>query len=253
MIRLGKPKAANGTDRKEKKRGKPPRQPASVPVAPPAPIEPGQYEFSRELVALVAPGSRAAASISEAAALLIDRHVDQGRRGLAICAAASGAGVSFMAANLAVTLAEAGVSTILIDGNLRRPALERFIRPADPVPGLQQFLRSDRLGVDDIIHPEVLPNLSVVYAGGAAADAQELRAGPRLRLLLRECMRNHACTLVDTPPGNRCSDAMMVAAILGYAAIVAPRNTAYVTDVERLSEQLTTDGAVVVGAILNQA
>jgi receptor protein-tyrosine kinase len=248
MIRLGKAKAP-----KEKKR-KAPSRAASARVADQVvPIAPGQYEFSSDFVVVTAPGSPTAAAIAETTAVLLDRHVERGRRGLAMCAAVSGTGVTFMTMNLAATLAEAGVSTIVIDCNLRRPGLERFVRPAEPAAGVQQFLRAERLHVEEIVHSEVLPNLSLIYSGGQAADAQELLAHDRLATLFGECLRNYACTLVDTSAANRGSDAVMVAATLGYAAIVARRGAAYVADVERLREELTTNGVIVTGAVLNQA
>ena len=58
---------------------------------------------------------------------LLVRHVDKGRRGLAVCGAASGAGVSMLAAGLALALAQVGVDTLIVDANLRQPSLEGLI------------------------------------------------------------------------------------------------------------------------------
>ncbi|MBX3483741.1 CpsD/CapB family tyrosine-protein kinase [Phenylobacterium sp.] len=253
MIRLpGFRKAAPKEKPEKKKKVRALAAPAR-PAGHAASIGAEQYELSPGILSLTSPGSRAALAMAEAGAVLMDRHVERGRRGLAVCAPSAGAGATFTTVNLAATLAQAGVSTIVIDCNLRRPGLERFIRPGVDSPGVQQFLRGEADRVEEIIHPEVLPNLSLVYAGGAAPDAQELLASPRLRVMLGECMRNFHCTLVDTPPANQCSDALMVAATLGYAVIVARRDAAYVTDVELLREQLTVNGATVVGSVLNQA
>jgi len=217
-----------------------------------SPLLPGQYEFSPRLLPLSAPRAAAALAVRRNATEILSHHIDLGRRGLVICGAASGAGVTFTAANLAVSLADMGVSTLLIDANLRRPGLEDYIRPGGAGPGLQQHLRAPG-HLERILHAEVLPNLSLIYSGGPAEDAQELLTSPTFRSLLSECMRNYDCTLLDTPATNRAADALLAGNAVAYALIVARRGVTYAEDIETLRLELAKDHVTVVGAILNGA
>jgi protein-tyrosine kinase len=182
---------------------------------------------------------------------VIQRHLSFGRRGLVLCGASVRTGVTVTAASLAVALAEAGVSTLLIEANLRRPELDTLIRPASPGPGLLQFLRGevDRYGA---ISMNVLDNLAVVFAGGVAADADELLAARRFHEFADAAMRDFECVIVETPPANRYADARTVAVAVGYAAIIARRQFSFVGDAELLARQLRDDGVVVVGSIFNR-
>lgn len=181
------------------------------------------------------------------------RHIHLGRRALAVCAASRGVGCTFVAANLAVALSQIGVNTLLIDGNLRSPGVDWMIRPAQSEKGLRHCLASPTSNFSEDIEGEVLPNLSVMFAGGAAANAQELLAAERFRALMDFCLRDFDATIIDTPPANTCSDARRIASVAGYCVIVARRHKTFVEDVKILTSQMQGDHARVVGTVLNEA
>jgi Mrp family chromosome partitioning ATPase len=209
------------------------------------------FGFSSELVVVDAPGSEASVALHAVAAQLMAQQLEQGRRGVAICGTSAGAGVTFLAANLAVSLAQAGVSTLLVDANLREPGLERIIAPSRPVPGLAQILRSDGTARPDVEQHHALPNLTVVYAGGPAVDAPDLLGAATLRDFILSSLRNFEFTVIDTPPANASADCRAISALVGYSLIVARRNVSFVDDVATLTAQLEEDGAVVIGALMN--
>ena len=117
---------------------------------------------------------------------LTAQHIREGRRGMAVCGPAARSGASFMAANLALSLAHAGIKTLLIDADLRVPSLPEFIQPSRPIPGLCQGLAGD-VPFGEIIHAEVVPSLSVIYAGEASRKASELLASDRFSQLIDLC------------------------------------------------------------------
>jgi len=78
---------------------------------------------TRALVTLSGQVSETAEAIRGLRTHIMARHVREGHRALAICAASEGVGCSFVAANLAVSLSQIGVNTILIDANMRAPAI----------------------------------------------------------------------------------------------------------------------------------
>jgi capsular exopolysaccharide synthesis family protein len=183
---------------------------------------------------------------------IMARHLEDGRRGLAMCSASKGTGCTFMAANLAVSLAQIGIKTLLIDGDMRTPGVQSLFRPLSETGGLKQSLTTPELHSHDQIHTEVLPNLSILYAGGVADNAQELLGSAPFTALIDRCLRDFEFTLIDTPPTNRCADARRIASVVGYGVIVARRNVSFINDVAALASQLQEDGAKVIGTVLNE-
>jgi capsular exopolysaccharide synthesis family protein len=154
---------------------------------------------------------------------------------------------------LAVSLSQIGVKTLLIDSDLRRPALDLLIRPTRASPGLAQSLQSPDEPFGGHIDAEILPYLSVMYAGQATTNPQELLAGDRFRSLMKFCLREFDATIVDTPPANTSTDARRISAVAGYSLIVTARDKTFVRDVKTLAGQLKADRAVVIGTVMNQA
>lgn len=209
------------------------------------------YTFSRNLVTVWPSPLEQVEAIQGLGAQFIAQQIEIGRRGVAICGASQGVGVTFVATNAAVALAQAGVSTILIDANLHDPGVHELIAPREPVPGLEQALRADRLGWSDAIQAEVLPNLSVIFAGGPASDAAELLGGAAFQDLVKSCLRDFQFTIIDTPAANRWADARSICKAVGYSLVVARRNQSYVDDLATLARELADDGTTIVGALLN--
>jgi protein-tyrosine kinase len=208
---------------------------------------------SDDLVVLRAPQGMRAEAIRALRTHVVAQHVNGGRRALALCAASEGVGCTFVAANLAAALSQIGIKTLLIDGDLRHPAIESFFPPIRPVSGLQQCLASAEVSFAECIEAEVLPNLSIMYAGGAASNPQELLAGDRFRDLMDVCLRDYDVTIIDTPPSSRCADARRIGNVVGYGLIVARQNHSLIDDVKTLIKELQEDHAKVIGTVLNEA
>lgn len=213
----------------------------------------GAYEFSSSLVTIANPQSRATEAIRALRTHIMAQHVHEGRRALAFCAPSAGAGCSFIAANLAVALSQTGLNTLLIDGDLRRPSIQNYIRPRRMAPGLAHYLATADADFGACVDAEVMPDLSVMYAGDATKNPQELLASERFKSLIDSCLRDFDVTIIDTPPANTYADARRISTLVGYALIVTGRDRTYVADVKTLAAQLQADHARVIGTVLNRA
>lgn len=218
-------------------------------------VEPGNagpaVDLSSDLHILSEPTGIRAESIRVLRTHLSAQHLRDGRRSLAICGPAVGAGCSYVAANLAVALAQTGVKTLLIDANLRQPGLDHFFVPRRALPGLLQCLSDPNVGLRDAILEDVQPDLSLLFAGGESPNAQELVSGVGFKALIDSCVRDYDITIVDSPAANTSADARRIAAVLRYALVVAYRNHSYVKDIRTLVGELTNDRVRVVGTYLN--
>ena len=209
------------------------------------------YLFSRQLTVLSDPTGVHSSAVGGLRNYLNQQHVRAGRRSLAVCSVGSDVDRTLIAANLAVTMVQAGASTVLVDANFRDSELNRFFIAPEHQPGLRAYLDGT---VDDpaaIVRSEVIPNLSLVHAGPAPSDPQGLLASQRFEQLMNGLMRNFDFTIVDCPAANGSSDVRRIASVLRYALIVVKRDLTYVDDVKRLIEDLTADRVSVVGSFLN--
>lgn len=228
---------------------------AEVPSPPAQAGEAGsaaRYELSPDLVTLSEGRESEAEALRTIRTHIIARHMKDGRRGIAVCGPAEGVGCTFTAVNLAVSLAQVGIATLLIDGDMRSPGVESMIRPQQATLGLKQVISSDDVSLTECTHNEVLPNLSILYAGGQAENAQELLAGEGFRRLMERSLRDYEFTVIDTPPTKTCADARRIGTIIGYTLIVARANVTLTHEVSELAESLQEDGTRVVGTILNE-
>jgi protein-tyrosine kinase len=211
------------------------------------------YELSPSLVLVAQPDGSAAESIRALRAHIMVQHLEQGRRGFAVCAPTRQVGCSFVAANLAISLAQAGVNTLLIDADFREPAIEDLIRPQVESPGLSDLLAGQESDMAALVHRGVLPNLSVLFAGRSRSESHELLANPQFEEAMSECMRDYDCTIIDSPPANISSDSRRAAAVVGYALLVARRHKTQLGDLKVFAEQLESDRVTIIGTVLNEA
>lgn len=219
--------------------------------APSAPVsvEQAKYYFSSSLVTLAGEDTPAMGAFAALRANLLSGHFRVGRRSLAVCSPTADAGSTFVAANTAFAIAQTGIKTLLIDANLANPGLEKYVMPPEPGLGLRQMLRGGDVAVDHVC-PDVVPNLSILFAGGGGSNSSELIAGREFKSVLDELVRDHEFTIIDTPPGKRSPDAIRIATAVRYALVVARRDVSYLSDVQELVADLENAQTNVVGSFL---
>ncbi|MFN3591484.1 MAG: CpsD/CapB family tyrosine-protein kinase [Thermaurantiacus sp.] len=206
---------------------------------------------SDEIIVLSDPTSPRAEAIRLLRTQVISQHIDTGRRGFAVTGATEGSGASYIAANLAVALAQVGIKTLLVDANLRTPRIDAIFGIEPAGPGLATFLGLQASRPERIIYADVLPNLSIIPAGPPVARPQELLSGARFRAGVDILLREFDVAIFDSAPANENADALSVAGVLGYALVVARRNNSYVRDLQVLTEQLGAARASIIGSVLN--
>lgn len=209
------------------------------------------FAFSDDLITLSDPQGQSAEYIRALRTQVMAQHLEAGRRALVVCEAAPRLGATFVASNLALSLAQAGIDTLLIDGNLRAPSVQHVIRPSRELPGLRDCLSSAGTAVGDYVQENVLPNFSVMFSGGPAPNAQELLARGSFEQVINACMRDFTMTIIDTPPANSCADCRRIASVAGYSLIVSRRHKGLVEDVKTLAGQLRAAHSTVIGTVLN--
>jgi succinoglycan biosynthesis transport protein ExoP len=126
-----------------------------------------------------------------------------------ITSAVPNEGKSFTAANLAITMANAGSKVLLVDGDLRKGTLhERFDLQAQP--GLAEALGqvADRT---ENVRPTDYPNLSVLPRGNITLKASELFIGPAMKEFLEVVAARYDYVIVDSVPVMAADDVTSLA------------------------------------------
>jgi len=168
---------------------------------------------------------------------------------IAISSASPGDGKSLVAANLALSFADAGFRTVLVDADTRRGKLHQVFGMA-MAPGLTDFLSND-VSLSAIIHPTSQDNLSVVASGRRIRRSPELLTSPLLGVLVGQLRQSYEVVILDTPP--------LAAGIDAYAVASAAANLLMVVRVGRTDRRMAAAKLLVVdrlpirvlGAVLN--
>jgi protein-tyrosine kinase len=169
---------------------------------------------------------------------------------LAVVGTERGEGRSYVAANLAVSMAQRGGRVLLVDADLRRPRLHRLfgLRAAD---GLGSMLdgRADYRSVRTVAS---LPALHLLPAGAPPAHPLELVERPEFALVMRQLRLRFTHIVLDTPAASEGPDAVVVAANADAALLVAQRHHSRLKALHRLQKSLHLCGTPIIGAVFNQ-
>jgi protein-tyrosine kinase len=201
------------------------------------------------LVAAHQPFGAVAEALRELRSQLQLRWFNEKEHTLAICAPHKRSGCSHLAANLAISFAQLGERTLLIDANFRKPAQQSLFN-ATPAAGLSHLL-IERCGLDEALVPIApFPELKVLFAGTQPPNPQELLSRVTFRYLIETSASHFDVVIIDTPPILEYSDAQIVAAATGGCLLAARRHKTRVADIERAREKFVPTRAAMLGTAL---
>lgn len=162
-------------------------------------------------------------------------------------------GKSTTSANLAVALAQSGRRVILVDTDLRRPALHRLFQVSNERGISTALMRKDE---DDLTGHLVRPgvrNLALLTSGPLAPNPGELLASHRMALLVEELKSLADVVIFDTPPLLVFADAALLAGSCDGVLLVTRAGFTRIGMLAEARESLSQAGARLRGVVLNQA
>ena len=174
---------------------------------------------------------------------------DQKCKKFCLTSGQAGEGKSITLLNLAISIAQTGKKVLLIDADLRRPAMARLL-VEKASPGLSEVLLGEVEAVD-AIHPGIYPNLDILFSGEIPPNPSEILSGERMVDLIEASAEKYDYILVDTPPVNVVTDACIVANLLDGVLLLAWQNRSKKDAVRQAINNLQLTGANVLGYILN--
>ena len=160
-----------------------------------------------------------------------------------------GDGKSFLAANLALTFADGGHRTLLIDGDIRRGVLHRRFKAARQ-PGLTDYLREEATR-DQVVQSTGYPSLSFIGCGTRSHRAPELLGSPPMSSLISAVRLDHDVILIDSPPLGAGVDPFILGTATGNVLLVLRTGYSHREMTEAKLEVLDRLPLRTLGAVLN--
>jgi len=160
-----------------------------------------------------------------------------------------GVGKSFLTVNLAVLLAHSGKRVLMIDGDMRRGALERYVGGAQD-NGLSELL-SGQISLEEAIRATSVDGLSFISCGRRPPNPSELLMSPRLPQYLEGLARRYDVVLIDTPPVLAVTDASIIGGYAGSTFFVIRSGVHSEGEIADSLKRLKAAGVHVQGGIFN--
>lgn len=193
-------------------------------------------------------GLLAAEAIRQVRTALTFSNVDRKINCVAITSSNPSEGKTTVATRLAQAVARAGREVVIIDADLRRPAVSDELGVDDTL-GLSELL-SGQAGFNDVIQASAEDGLYVLPAGRTPPNPSEMLGSAAFRTLLTEVAEDYF-VIVDAPPVLPVTDASLIAAAVDGVVFVAVAGKTRKPALASARRMLAQVNAHMLGAVLN--
>src|SRR4051812_7695301 len=188
-------------------------------------------------------------SIDGVRTVLMHDSTSKRRQIVLVTSAATMEGRTTVASQLAASLARAGRRTLLVDGDLRRPALHAlFDVPLED--GLCEVLRAE-VDVADVIRPTHAEGLWLLTAGYCDVDAIHALATEQMQPVFDKLRGEYDFIIIDGAPVLGMSDALIFGQYSDGAILSVRRDHSQMPKVNHAAELLRGVGIRIIGAVVN--
>lgn len=176
--------------------------------------------------------------------------LDKPIRSMVVTSASPEEGKSTTLANLAVTLAQAGKKVILVDCDLRRPALHQIFE-ARNAPGFTDMMRDDALMSQPPLQPTRVANLFLLPSGTLPPNPAELLASRRMSEVIAALQNYAEIVLFDAPPVIAVTDAAVLSSKVDAVLLVISAGKTKREHAKKAKALLEKVNARLIGTVLN--
>ncbi len=159
-------------------------------------------------------------------------------------------GKSKTISNLAISMAQAGKKTVLLDCDLRKPMLHRFFNLPN-YEGLSSVL-TDEITSEEALRGGEVENLQIITSGIIPPNPAELLGSKRMGNLLQKLSERFEMVLLDTPPVIAVADAVILGGKVDGVILVVASHQTHREMLSKAYETLKKGQVNIIGAILNK-
>ena len=203
----------------------------------------------RDLVAVYEPGDPVVESIRGLRTAMHFGLLESPNNRILITGPSPGVGKSFVAANLAVTMAQAGQRVLLVDTDLRKGRLHKIF--GIERKGLTEVLGHRMKSTEAVQSLPDVEGLHVMTRGDTPPNPSELLMTPNLGEILDWASKHYDQVIVDSPPVLAVTDAVIVGQLCGIALMIARFSESAHKEIMVASTRLRQNGVNLRGSILN--
>jgi polysaccharide biosynthesis transport protein len=210
------------------------------------------HESRIELVAQHLPKSQMSEAFRALRTALLLSQADHPPQVILVTSALPREGKTTAAANLAVTLAQLGDRTLLVDADLRKPGVGRLLNMTDgKYAGLSSYLAgASSLDLVTVPHP-VIPNLVAIPTGPLPPNPADLLSSHMLADALRQLRSQYKFIVIDSPPVMAATDAVILSVLADGVLLVVRSGETPKEAFTRARDLLTSVKCRLLGVVLN--
>ena len=210
------------------------------------------HEKRIELVAQHLPKSQMSEAFRALRTALLLSQADRPPQVILVTSALPREGKTTAAANLAVTLAQLGDKTVLVDADLRKPGVGRLLNlGTDKYAGLSSYLAGvSTLDVVTVPHP-VIPNLAAIPTGPLPPNPADLLSSHKLVEAIAELRKKYKFVVIDSPPIMAATDAVILSVQADGVVLVVRSGETSKEAFTRARGLLVSVKAHMLGVVLN--
>ena len=158
-------------------------------------------------------------------------------------------GKSFISINLATILAQSQKRVLLIDADLRRGYMHKYLN-YDAQPGLAEYLNGQQ-PLENIVRSTEVENLSIMSCGKSPSNPSELLGTAKFAEMLQDLSSQYDHILIDTPPVLAVTDGIIISQYAGVNLVIARYAKTQMKELELTINRFEQAGVKVNGFILN--
>ncbi|MDK3257140.1 polysaccharide biosynthesis tyrosine autokinase [Blastococcus capsensis] len=177
-------------------------------------------------------------------------NVDNPPRVIVISSATPGEGKSTLAINLATVLAQSGSRVMLVEADLRRPRVTRYMGLISGA-GLTNVLGGTAM-LHEVAQPWGDGRLSVLAAGPMPPNPSEMLGSRHMKMLLDDLCERYDYVLIDAPPLLAVTDAAVLTALSDGCLLTSRYGKTRQEELAEAASSLERIDATLLGVVLNR-
>ena len=184
---------------------------------------------------------------------ILSRAQKQGAKVIVVTSVREHEGKSTVSANLALTLAQQSHEVLLMDGDLRRPTLNRlFLEPGEKLEATFGELLKGKTNPTKVIRYDEQRKVYLLLNQQEYGNSTDMVSSENMKQLMEACRSAFDYIIVDTPPMSLMADAEALAELGDMSVLVVKYDTALAEDINDAIDSLRDCRATFEGCVLNQ-
>jgi len=170
---------------------------------------------------------------------------------IGIASSERGEGKSTTSINLAYSISQNNKKVLLIDGDMRLPSIAAKLN-LKAGKGLSDFIIGS-VQANDVLFYTKYPNLDICLSGSIPPNPSELLGSERMKFIISKLATSYDYIIIDLPPVNVVSDALVIKNFVDGLIVVARQNYTLKRSIQNCMSSLQLIDAKVLGFVVNDA